>query len=198
MTRVGISKCNVPDYCTKKTQTAADKINKRIDELNALGADYPAKRDALLADALSGSVTGEDFIRRRRDLREDDLHLQIDCDTVPLYQQKLELVDDIAAAGRKESERLQALADERERMLAEKLKDFDGRPADRTALIRSDRTRNDLKSAANAARSFSNNFVRPEDQAWRKGFEMRLRVQLGLPAVPEERAATTRSIFKQQ
>ena len=73
MTRCGISKCSVPEWALKKTRAAADKINAKIDELNQLASAYPATRDALLADALAGTVTGEDFVRRRRELREDEL-----------------------------------------------------------------------------------------------------------------------------
>ncbi|MFC1452602.1 hypothetical protein ACFLSJ_04570 [Verrucomicrobiota bacterium] len=183
MARVGISRCSVPEWGTKKTKTAADKINAELDRLNALGRDMPAKRDQLLSDALAGKVTGEDFLQRRRDLREDDLQLRIDVNTVPLYAGKLALVSEIQQAGQKEAERLTAEADERRAMLEEKLQDFQGRPADREAFLRSDKGINQLKAAARAARSAASDFVRQEDTAWWSGFQMRLRVAMGLPAV---------------
>ena len=182
MAKVGISRCNVPEWALKKTRTAADKINARIDELEALGRDAPKQRDALLADALAGKVDGETFIRRRDDLRQGDLQLLVDVETVPLWHSKQALRAEIVEAGRKEAERLTALADEREQELVAKLEGFQTRQVEKTAMLRTDAELRRLKDAARSARRYGNDFLKPEDQAWWNGFQMRLRVALGLPA----------------
>jgi hypothetical protein len=200
MAKVGISRCSVPEWALKKTKTAADKINAKIDELAALGRDAPKQRDTLLADALAGKVRGEDFIRRRDDLRQGDLQLMVDVETVPLYLGKCALRAEIVEAGRKEAERLNALADEREQELVSKLEGFQTRQAEKTAMLRTDTELRRLRGAATTARNVGNDFVRPEDQAWWNGFQMRLRVALGLPATDATGRTVQnglgRSIFK--
>ena len=182
MAKVGISRCSVPEWALKKTRTAADKINARIDELEALGRDAPKQRDSLLADTLAGKVTGESFIRRRDELRQADLQLMVDAETVPLYLGKCALRDEIVEAGRKEAERLTALADEREQELVAKLEGFQTRQVEKTAMLRTDAELRRLRDAARSARSCGNDLLKAEDQAWWAGWQMRLRVALGLPA----------------
>jgi hypothetical protein len=181
MATVGITTCYVPDWADAKTKRKADKINAKIGELAAIGQDIPAKRDALLADTLAGKVTGEDYVRRREELRQDNVRTMVDVDTAALFLAKVALAEELKAAGEVEGQRLDKLAAERRAMLEEKSADFQGRPADREAFLRSDKGIQDYRRGAAAARSAAGEVVKPEDRIWWDGFQLRLRVNLGLP-----------------
>lgn len=180
MAKVDLSKCSTPEWLPTKTKKAADKINAEIDKLAAIDADVPGKRDALLADALAGKVTGAEFITRRKELSTADMPLIVTIQTAPLYAKKLALLDEVAAAAKVEAERLDELAAKRRGTLENSLKDFEGRPADKEALLRSDKGIQKLKTQAVAARAVVSNWLSQTDREWARDYEGRVRIALGL------------------
>ena len=181
MAKLDITKCSTPEWMPKKTRTAAEKINAEIDKLAALDADVPGKRDALLADAIAGKVTGADFITRRKELSTADMPLIVNIQTAPLYAKKLALLDEVAAAGKVEAGRLDELAAKRRGTLENGLSDYEGRPMDKEALLRSDQGIRKLKTQAAAARAVVSGWLSQADREWARDYEGRVRGALGMP-----------------
>ena len=183
MSKIHLAPCKIPEFAPKKTKDAAAKINAKLSELAAIGKDNSQKRDALLADALEGKVSGQDFLRRRKELREAEAQIMVDVEIVAMYLAKRAICSEITEAGNKEAARLNGLGDEREKALAAKLEGFQARQAEKTALIRGDQALRGLREAAKLASGEGGQFLAQSDHEVMRCAEMQIRAALGvLPA----------------
>jgi len=178
--KVGISRCGIREDDPKKIKEKANLLNAEIDRLASMGRDTPKLIETLLAETLGGKVCGSDFIERRNTLRQGDLQMVVDVETIRLYLDKCDLRDEIKTAGEKKAKRLEAKAAEREKLLTEQLSAFDSRPADKTSMVRTDKELRQLKEAARSARTRWGNVVTQEDQEWWTGLQIQVRRTLGL------------------
>ena len=176
----GVDRCTIPEWASKKTKTAGDKINSKIRALNELAIINQNKLKEWMIEAQSGSIGGNEFLRFRAELMPKDRALFMAVETIPLYQEKLALLDEIRAAGVKEGTRLDNQAATRLTMLNDKLAEMQTSDQSSTFILRSDKPLQELKRKAFAVRQYADNFITHEDRENATVIQELIKSSLGL------------------
>jgi len=155
-------------------------------ELAELGRKPAEQRDRLPEDVLAGKVAGVEYIERRQALQQEWQTI-IDVERLPLFLNKLELLEELREPAAKEVERRKALAEQKEAELRTALEAFNTRDAEREAMIRTDTELRRLTAEARAPLEFCNQFVTRDDREWAEWLKDRLRQDLGMPRQTEQR-----------
>jgi len=169
------------EHWPKSLKTRATKYNEKLGELNQGRAPIEDKREQLFQDALTGNVSGDDFVKRVRDLEFAEMRADVDLRHIDVERDAI--LKDARDEALKLSRQKDKLAAERRAKMEDATKDFQGRAVDREQLIRADEGIRNLKLQANAARAAANDTKRPQDEAWQMEYEAKVRSALRMNLV---------------